>query len=233
MSQLAPVLIFVSFVVSGCSIDNKSNINKCDDGDHVACHNVAKSFFDMTSYLNDSYGKESEKRAKQAFKYYDNACYGGIIDACRTLSTMYDLGVGTVTNESAALRIDDMACGWGDEFSCYNTGMYYARLGDSPKTDMYLRKSCVLGFSGACLKLAQFYSRREDKGHIKDARELIIKSCDMNNSEACYIAGKMYYVGNIVRIDSAVAERYFGKSCDLGFIDGCKEYKRLIGKPKK
>lgn len=50
---------------------------------------------------------------------------------------------------------------------------------------------------------------------------------NQGDASAQAVLGTMYYQGNGVRQDYAVAKEWFGKSCDNGDQDGCDGYRML------
>ena len=67
----------------------------------------------------------------------------------------------------------------------------------------------------------------KDKNYTR-ALQYCEKACSLNDGHGCAYLGVLYADGLGVKQNKKVSKEYFGKSCDLGFQDGCDDYRKLI-----
>ena len=67
----------------------------------------------------------------------------------------------------------------------------------------------------------------EKKNNWANAIKFYSLSCEYGLPAACVFVATKYEEGVVITKDLAQAKEYYGKYCDLGFEEGCKEYKRL------
>ena len=74
------------------------------------------------------------------------------------------------------------------------------------------------------------YKNNTSAGNGQSEAEAILNllpSCKAQESKGCFFMGVQYEEGVGLRQDARKAKEYYGKACDLGYQDGCDEYKRL------
>lgn len=138
--------------------------------------------------------------SENTLKYYKKACDGDNAPACRELSWIYDKGQYVKRNEIEAITLLNKALRLYEP-SCYKEG----------------------GFK-ICQYLAEQYENKKD---WKNAIKFYDLACNGGLPVACKIIAEKYEKGLVIQQNLEQAKEYYGKYCDLGFEDGCKEYKRL------
>ncbi|MGX3098544.1 tetratricopeptide repeat protein [Helicobacter sp. 23-1046] len=100
---------------------------------------------------------------------------------------------------------------------------------DYHKATKLYKKGCDSGFGQSCRGLGGMYEG--GKGVRQDyhkARELYNKACNLEDALACYFIGLHYYYGvSGVEENRSIAKQYYGEACDLGYQNGCDDYKAL------
>ena len=122
----------------------------------------------------------------------------------------------------------------GDAAAQYNLGQMY-RNGQGVHQDYaqaaaWYRKAAEQGDAAAQYNLGVMYAN--GKGVRQDDAQAVAwyrKAAEQGNAMAQYNLGVMYYNGEGVRQNKSTAKEWFGNACDLGYQQGCDEYRRLNG----
>lgn len=138
--------------------------------------------------------------SENTLKYYKKACDSNNAPACRALFWLYKEGKYVEKNEIEAITLLNKAIRLYEP-SCYKEG----------------------GFK-ICQYLAEQYEDRKD---WESAIKFYDLACNGGLPVACKIIAEKYEKGLAIQQNLDQAKEYYGKYCDLGFEDGCKEFKRL------
>lgn len=149
---------------------------------------------------------------KKSFLLADNYCQQNIKDACKTLSYLYENGLGTKIDLAKADNASSKACDLGDAASCY----YQARINADNMTAfiLYTDKACQNNMAYACLVLGNTYltgfneSMAEIEKDTEKGISYINKACEMNN-EICANLADIYISGDDVEQDYNTAAAYY------------------------
>lgn len=132
--------------------------------------------------------------------FWDEACSQGLHNGCRNL---------------ANIRRDDCTAGHADaclQLATLATGS--STLQRQPLAAIRaLARACDLSSAPACFAL-------KDRLDAQAVGELT-SSCRGGDSESCYILGSVHLFGIGRAADLPAAERYFERSCELGYPTGC------------
>lgn len=137
---------------------------------------------------------------QKAYEYFKIACDSDLAWACRELSLMYEFGDFVAQDKVEANLLLNKAIKLYEP-KCYKEKNF---------------KICEL--------LGEQY---ENKVDWVNAIEFYSLACENGLPYTCRLVAQMYEKGENVKQDLAQAKEYYGKYCDLGFEEGCKEYKRL------
>lgn len=149
---------------------------------------------------------------KKSFLLADNYCQQNIKDACKTLSYLYENGLGTEIDLAKADNASSKACDLGDAASCY----YQARINADNMTTfiLYTDKACQNNMAYACLVLGNTYltgfneSMAEIEKDTEKGISYINKACEMNN-EICANLADIYISGDDLEQDYNTAVTYY------------------------
>lgn len=137
---------------------------------------------------------------QKAYEYFKISCDSDLAWACRELSLMYEFGDFVTQDKVEANLLLNKA------IKLYE-----------PKC--YKEKNFKI-----CEFLGEQYSNKAD---WVNAIKFYSLACENGLPYTCGLVAQMYEKGENVKQDLAQAKEYYGKYCDLGFEEGCKEYKRL------
>lgn len=149
---------------------------------------------------------------KKSFLLADSYCQQNIKDACKTLSYLYENGLGTDIDLAKADNASSKACDLGDAASCY----YQARVNADNMTAfiLYTDKACQNNMDYACLVLGNTYltgfneSMAEIEKDIEKGISYINKACEMNNV-ICASLADIYISGDDLEQDYNTAVTYY------------------------
>lgn len=149
---------------------------------------------------------------KKSFLLADADCLQNDKYACKTLSYLYENGLGTdidlVKADNASLK----ACDLGDAASCY----YLAEINADNMTAfiLYADKACQNNMAYACLVLGNTYLAGYNKNTAEIEKDTekgigyINKACEMNN-EICANLADIYISGDDLKQDYSTAVTYY------------------------
>lgn len=149
---------------------------------------------------------------KKSFLLANLYCQQNSKDACKTLSYLYENGLGTDIDLIKADNASLKACDLGDAASCY----YLAEINADNITAFisYTDKACQNNMAYACLVLGNTYLTGYNKSIAeieKDAEKgicYINKACEMNN-EICANLADIYISGDDLKQDYNTAVTYY------------------------
>jgi TPR repeat protein len=109
---------------------------------------------------------------------------------------------------------------------------------DSYRTQVESKKAmfesdCKKGKPKACTDLGRLYDTRYAyatsilKKDMNKAKELYIKSCNMDEGMACYYLATMYDFGEGIQENKSKALKYYKKGCKLNENDSCHRIARM------
>lgn len=119
------------------------------------------------------------------------------------------------------------ACEEKNMLGCFYIGFYAEKENKFLEAKELYERACDKKEVLACDRLGFLYA--EGNGVRQDyetASILYKKACKGKEKSACYKIAKLFEGGEIEH-NLSLAKEFYGKSCDLGYQEGCKEYKRL------
>lgn len=117
------------------------------------------------------------------------------------------------------------ACEFGDMAGCYNLGVIYKNRHSYELSKKYFLQSCRGGFAKGCNRLGVLLREGSVmKRDIFEAVKLFRTASDFDDAQGHFHLGEMYRDGEGVRQSSLKARELFGKACDGGCAEGCREY---------
>jgi TPR repeat protein len=175
---------------------------------------------------------DKQNRYSEAVPLFNQACAGGIGDACDHLGSIYFYGGTGTKNYLTAAAFFTKACDAGKSDGCYNLGgMYEFGEGvalDHAKAAALWSKACDAGNIDGCTDLGASYDKGEGvKRDYHRAVALFSKACDSGRTLGCHNLGIMYLEGRGVSKDTTKAGHLFKRGCDIGFKESCDEMKEL------
>ncbi len=173
-----------------------------------------------------------------AIRLYENACYDGDLGACHAIGTLYFQGSGVAQNYAMSASYYYKACDGGFGQSCSSLGiLYHYGLGVRQDYEVALNlyhKSCQAGYPRGCNNLGVMFEEGLGiKRDYKQAGLYYSDACLARDDRACFNIAEMLFEGKGLKKDKKKAMEYYGLSCDLGFQEGCEEYKALKLKEKR
>ena len=170
------------------------------------------NYYKKSFLLADDYCRQNNKYYKKSFLLADDYCRQNNKDACKTLSYLYENGLGVNIDLAKADNASSKACNLGDAQSCY----YQARINADNMTAfiLYTDKACQNNMAYACLVLGNTYltgfneSIAEIEKDIEKGISYISKACEMNN-EICANLADIYISGDDVEQDYNTAAAYY------------------------
>ena len=149
---------------------------------------------------------------KKSFLLADDYCRQNIKDACKTLSYLYENGLGVNIDLAKADNASSKACDLGDAASCY----YQARINADNIDEfiLYADKACQNNMAYACLVLGNTYltgfneSMAEIEKDIEKGISYINKACEIN-SEYCSNLADIYISGDDLSQNYEMAVKYY------------------------
>lgn len=191
---------------------------KCDKNHAEACQILA------SKYDNNDIIKATSLKEK--------ACNLGFMDSCFGLGVFYRNN----DNYKKAYEYFSLACDNDNAGACRQLSLMYLYAEhvkqDEIKANELLNKAMRL-FEPECyndknFKVCEFLGGEyEKKNNWANAIKFYSLSCEYGLPVACVFVATKYEEGVVITKDLAQAKEYYGKYCDLGFKEGCKEYKRL------
>jgi TPR repeat protein len=174
-------------------------VRACERGNSKACGNITK--LGETLPLAALPGDQVVARCNQ-----------GDAAACvRAGADAFD------TDAKAAERLYKHACDKGNLEGCTYQGVLRFNRGDQRGGRGQWEKACTGGFADACGKLAAMYA---DGNSVKQdavrALDFASKACDLEDSDACNLAGNL-----LIFKDGPRAMSRFQRACTLGDPAGC------------
>lgn len=169
---------------------------------------------------------------KVSLKFYEKSCYEDKVAAACNLAGMI---LNSAAEQEKADELYKKACDMGDMNACksvgdmYNEGFGGFEVNYAKARELYGR-SCDAEVSDACVMLAYHYNAgigglKED---FKKAGELYEKACKIHNLQACITIALIYKNGSEeIKKDLKKSAEFYGMACDLGFDEGCGEFRRL------
>ncbi len=149
----------------------------CHKANAKACYNLAVHY-------------DVKASPRDASRYYQRACDGGIHEACARLARMYEDGRGVEADQNHATRLYTRACDAGVMPACTRAGAHYfygqGVIRSLGRARMLFGKACMAGHARGCTWLARFY-----KGGVgvpvdaKVGRALFLHACALGDEQAC------------------------------------------------
>ncbi len=182
----------------------------CEKGSLKGCMFLADVYKKGTVINTDN--NTSLNYYKKSFLLANLYCQQNIKDACKTLSYLYENGLGTDIDLAKADNASSKACDLGDAASCY----YQARVNADNMTAfiLYNDKACQNNMDYACLVLGNTYltgfneSMAEIEKDIEKGISYINKACEMNNV-MCASLADIYISGDDLEQDYNTAVTYY------------------------
>jgi hypothetical protein len=132
----------------------------------------------------------SQKRYVDAAPLLDQACTGGVHQACDDLGVLYKSGQGVAQNYSMAIQLFSKACNEGGAVACANLAQMYATgvgvAQNYPQAAALFSQGCNQGSAQGCSGLGALYL--QGLGVPKNpvlARQFVAKGCDLGSQPAC------------------------------------------------
>lgn len=187
--------------------------------------------------LQEAYNAWLNGEFSTAIRLYENACYDGDLGACHAIGTLYFQGSGVAQNYAMSASYYYKACDGGFGQSCSSLGiLYHYGLGVRQDYEVALNlyhKSCQAGYPRGCNNLGVMFEEGLGiKRDYKQAGLYYSDACLARDDRACFNIAEMLFEGRGLKKDKKKAMEYYGLSCDLGFQEGCEEYKALKLKEK-
>lgn len=187
--------------------------------------------------LQEAYNAWLNGEFSTAIRLYENACYDGDLGACHAIGTLYFQGSGVAQNYAMSASYYYKACDGGFGQSCSSLGiLYHYGLGVRQNYEVALNlyhKSCQAGYPRGCNNLGVMFEEGLGiKRDYKQAGLYYSDACLARDDRACFNIAEMLFEGKGLKKDKKKAMEYYGLSCDLGFQEGCEEYKALKLKEK-
>ncbi len=175
------------------------------------------------------------KKVLLALAFLTTACYAG---------NFYPDPV--ITPDTQAMQEDSQhlakECKKKNSRSCYELGMRYSgsRLYqhsgysgvpvNHSKAFEYLQRACDLKHADACCEVGILYEHgwgvRQSWDHAYDQYKL---ACNRKSGKGCKCLANLYERGKGVWWKSkSSAKKYYGKSCDYGYQEGCDHYAAMV-----
>lgn len=192
----------------------------------TSCSSVFSSTIkvDKSKYSNYAQNTEDNKRGNDAFlkkdystafSYYQKSCDLNDGYACSNLGTMYWSGQGVTQDYSTAKKYFEKSCSIGNSAGCSNLSLFYERgilvPYDLDKAEDYAKLACDLD-KKCCANLGIY---RGNKGHLKEAKELLELSCTHGNAFGCERLAFSYLNGLGVPVNIETSKVYMNKACSL------------------
>lgn len=184
----------------------QENQTKCSSGDSFACYQVGLAL--MPQIFKSPKGHDLPKASR-----------------CPKLKFSYD----TYSATQYFLK----ACNKGDGTSCFEAAQLKIPPFDSSYTGalFYYEKGCDAESVSieACRHAGKMYRDGEHvKQNLKMARKYFAKGCSEEDEESCLNLADMHEKGQGGFFKSkSKAKGIYGKLCEKGNLDGCRNYKRL------
>ena len=196
-----------------------------------------KTYSQPSRELQEAYNAWLNGEFSTAIRLYENACYDGDLGACHAIGTLYFQGSGVAQNYAMSASYYYKACDGGFGQSCSSLGiLYHYGLGVRQDYEVALNlyhKSCQAGYPRGCNNLGVMFEEGLGiKRDYKQAGLYYSDACLARDDRACFNIAEMLFTGKGLKKDKKKAMEYYGLSCDLGFQEGCEEYKALKLKEK-
>jgi TPR repeat protein len=199
----------------------------CDDGDVIACVNLAVKYDKGMGIAPD--------RARAAARH-ERACALGEPSSCSRAADLYaDSGMPGDVDRAARLRalsipLYEQHCAEDKGVACDALAYAYSR-GDGVKKDVpraiELRTRACAQDPTHCFSLGNMYYRGEDVPRdLEKAAELFTKACHGNHPAACFLLAEMTERRNDGRQRCAAMPLY-AKACEGGLRLACDGRTRL------
>lgn len=208
----------------GVAMKAKYYFKGCQGGDSTSCH--------LAGNLYILHGDEGDENfLSLAITYYDEGCNLKNYNSCMSLGKIYSDGKLLEKNSYLANKYYYMGCDStdGDEEACnainYNLnamnilkeGLALEESGNSIKAKEYYSKSCEMGESSGCLKMATIFLEKD----LTESISYFEKACEKYNATGCEYAFEFNYkTKNISK-----ASEYLSRVCDLVDEEKCNELK--------
>lgn len=178
----------------------------CDKGDVKACAKLGFIY-------------EKIHKLDEAKKIWELTCKNNFYEDCQKLGL--ELYKNSKTYDAKIATYLEKACKSGLIKSCITLGDIYASgdlesfgvKKDIKKATLYYQKACDYNYADACLSLFK----------ITNIKKYSLKACVYGNAKACVKIAKEYEDMKNIKL----AEKYYKKSCKLGYNYGCYAYQDL------
>ena len=167
---------------------------------------------DVRSPYEQGLSQYNQRHYSEAKHYFDEACVGGIPDACDHIGLMYQGGLGMARDTILAASFFSKACDSGSTDACshltqpVNNAVGACNSGDS------------------CFSLALKYDRgTEVPRNYAVAAGYLAKACDAGSRDGCLQLGAYYRAGVGLPKDASKALQFFQKACALGSEAACED----------
>lgn len=125
----------------------------------------------------------------------ERACGGGDARACLALGSLYEGGSGVASDRARAATLYRQSCEGGEKSGCARLAWLQARGEGMPKDEVKAAATlgglCDEGFLRACTQLAVLHAGKPTKKDLARAKELLQKSCDGGEQDACSLLRSM------------------------------------------
>ncbi|WP_297193748.1 tetratricopeptide repeat protein [uncultured Campylobacter sp.] len=180
----------------------------------------AKSCF-LLGYMYEN-GEGVSYSQDTAQRYYELSCDKKLSNACFNLALILE-SKDDIKNSRLNLY---KACSLEHLNACKGLGMIYDEEKDGELALEFYKRACDLQDANSCLRMGFLYRNGDIvKQNTHLAQKAYTKACDLKDAKSCFVLAEFYLSEKNNR---SAAKSNFGKSCDLGFSDGCVEYKKLL-----
>ncbi len=191
--------------------------------------------------INDAYNEQSKGNFVKASKLYEKACNQNDYASCTRLAYMNRNGTGIEINKQKAVKLYTKVCKKTNNNCSTLAWMYHEGEGvrqNKQKFFQLSKQACDNDDYTGCQFIGYSY---RDGNIIRQnktlALEIFTSMCNMQTytednkqiaRQSCLDAGFIYYNnGKASHSKIQLAKEYFGKGCDLGNNEACKDYKIL------
>ena len=190
------------------------------------------------------YTANTPQRRAVALKAFLRACDGSEPTGCEYAARMLADGANA-KDPQRARTLADRGCRLGGQKACALAAVILAaRPTDKPFDDAPntvcdevkdCTKKCDADLPHACHMLGLYHSFAL-QGAVIDvprARTMLLRSCELNDAEACHAAAALLHFGQGGPADEELSAELRIRGCDLGLADACSKAAEQLGQLKK
>lgn len=228
------IIVFFAKTVKGVTYNNFTK--------HTFVGTLIVFILAIGSFINSNDGWKPPSEAGLAYRNGNfeksamlrkEACYGGDMENCSLLGSLYYDGEGVEQDKIMAEVLFKKACNGGNYGTCYYLGLTYELDDgvDASVAEKFYKKGCDGNDMDSCLELARIYNNGSgvyqsdlmEKEFSQKAKKLFEKACDNGNEEGYYGLGNMHNEGVGVQQNYFKAKSFYEKACSDGHMGACVE----------